>query len=798
MNKAILYIIIFTAISFTSCNTPNASFENDDKKDKLKDGIYKKSIPIASSPKADKSIAQNKVKSLKTKHKIKLSQKEIDALFNKKQKTKEKEKVELPFYHYFLNKNKNANRINHVTISLNAAPIEEVVPIFGQLLDFNFYIDPKIKGVVSMSLDSDIQQKTLWEIFQQILWLTGSYASLNNEVVNILPFDKMAKERNIIFNPKSNVSVVLFNLKNAKSKSIATQLKPFITEGSVLIEIESQNAVLVVDAPDNIEKLKKIVKILDKKYKISWPKTVIKCVNVPPSKIAEELVKIMPILGFPVTHIEKKNKPEEPGTINIEGIDRIGLIVASAANNEALLEVKRWINILDRTNIGEQNQVYIYKVRNSKAEQLIQGLSVIFNVKGETLKAKQKKIQNSTSGSYSSGNNDLSSVFGKEGSTNSNQNSNSTFGTVATAYEISKINSENSNQNSSGNIDKSSDSGKKDKYPVSLFDVPTKIFADGANERLIIRTTPRVYSMIKALLERIDTIPEQVLIKLVVADVELDAHTQFGLQIQGQFQVEGAQYKWGTDYGYAESGGGFEFFQYGLSDGVNQNIKGYVKALQETQKLTILASPEIVTQNHSNAMIAVAETIPIQTSGVNTNGSNIPDDDTNDTDRTDLTNAYDYKDVGLILKLTPHITRGGIIKIDMDHLLSNEKPNSRFSYLPTITQRRMSTTLNIPNKGTVIIGGMIKNTNQDQLSTVPFLGNVPILNRLFGDTQITKKRTELILMVSGEIIKKTTSLEKLLVRYKNASKLLTEAYSKENINNNIILEASSKNKIILR
>ncbi|MCP4179337.1 MAG: hypothetical protein GY756_16385 [bacterium] len=795
MNKIILYTTIFATICFTSCNTSNNSSDTDTKKEKIKDGIYKKSMPIASSPKAEKSIIENTVTSLKTKHKIDLSQNEIDTLFTKKQKLKKKEKTEQPFYYSFLNKNKKSNKVNHVTISLNAAPIEEVVPIFSQLLDFNFYIDPKIKGIVSMSIDSDIKQKNLWKIFQQILWLTGSYASLDNEVVHILPFDKMAKERNIFFNPKSNVSVVLFNIKNAKSKSIAEQLKPFMTDGSVLIDIESQNSVLVVDAPDNIDKLKKIVKILDKKYKVSWPKTVIKCVNIPPSKIAEELVRVLPILGFPVTHIEKNNKSEKPGTINIEGIDRIGLIVASAANIEALLEVKRWIRILDRSDIGEQDQVYVYKVRNSKAAQLIQGLSVIFNVKGKTLKAKQKKVQNSTSASNSSTNNNLSSTFGTGGSSNSEQNSNSLF---ATAYDATKINSTNNRLDNSTNALNNNTSNKKNKYPVSLFDVPTKIFADGSSERLIIRTTPRVYSMMKALIEKIDTIPEQVLIKLIIADIELTAKTEFGLQIQGTFHVDGAEYKWGTDYGYEKSGKGFEFFQYSL-DGVNNNITGFVKALQESKKVTVLASPEILAQNHSNAMIAVANTIPIQTSGVSTNGSNIPDDDSTDTE-TDLTNAYDYKDVGLVLKLTPHITRGGIIKIEMDHLLSNATPNSNpsISYLPTITQRRITTTLNLPNKGTIIVGGMITNKKQELLRTIPFVGNIPILSRLFGDTQIDKKRTELILLVTAEIVKKTTNLEQVLTRYKNASKVLAKAYSKENVDNNMIIEPSPKNKIILR
>jgi general secretion pathway protein D len=805
MNRKILYILVLITIYFTSCNTKNTTIDTKEK-ETIKDSVYEKGKPISSKNLPTDTIESNTVKELEIKHKIKLSQKEIDILFNKTKSKEERKNINLPFYDYFLKRNKSSQKINHVTITLNAAPIEEVVPIFAQLLNFNFYIDPKIKGIVSMSIDSDIDQKALWEIFQQVLWLTGSYASLDNKIVHILPFDKMAKERNIYSKQKSNVAVILFRLKNIKSKSIIDQLKPFITDGAVIMDIESQNSILVVDAPHNINKLKKIVKLLDKKYKISWPKTVIKCYNIPPTKIAKELAKIMPILGFPVTHIEKKNKSEEPGTINIEGLDRIGLLVASAANNEALIRLKKWVNILDQRNIGEQDQVFVYNVRNSKAVQLIQALSVIFNVQGKTLKAKKKTIQNSSSGSSSTFGGGSSSGFGTGGSSNTGENNNSPFGTVATAYELNSFNSRNSNQNNSANNDNSSISNNKNtsknKHPISLFDVPTKIFADGANERLIIRTTPRVYSMIKALLERIDTIPEQVLVKLVVADVELTALTQFGLQIQGGIRVQGATYNWGTDYGYMDpttlaplSKDSFNFFQYGSKDiPGTATIQGFIKALQKNTKVKILAKPELLTQNHSNAMITVNTTVPIQTTAVNTSGGIIPDAHT---DTVDNTSAYDYKDIGLILKLTPHITRGGVISIQMDHLLSTADGGIS-EFLPDIRQRRITSTFNVPNKGMIVVGGLIRNSKEEKLSTIPFLGNIPILNRLFGDTDVTKKRTELILIISAEIIKKTSNLEQVLVRYKQAAKLLTNAYSKEILDNNIVLEPTNRNKLILK
>ncbi|MCP4179338.1 MAG: hypothetical protein GY756_16390 [bacterium] len=781
-----LLFSLMISLCFLSCNSVETPEDLKAKPSNDKEEI----LDIAGTHDNSKLIDDDKVESLKSPKKETLSQKEIDSLLNKKQ-AKEIHGKKEAFYETLLKKNKKSGEVNKVTITFNAAPIEEVVPVFSKLLNFNFYLDPKVTGVATMSINSKLSQRELWGIFEQILWLTGSYCSLDNNMVHILPFDKMAKERGILTNPKTNVSVVLFKLKNAKAKGFIEHLKPFVTDGATIIDIESQNAILVVEAPDNIEKIRKIVHILDTANKVTWPKTVIKCSHIPPSKIAEELVKILPVIGFPVTSIKKKGKAEEPGTINIQGIDRMGLLVVSAANWEAVNEVKNWVFALDRSDVGEQDKVFVYNIRNGQADHIIQALSVIFNVKGETLKVKPTTL-NSAYGTMDSNNQNPD-----DSSSDNNEAGNLPTGMMATAYDVSKIGSDDASQ--INNSDDNSGSSNKDKYPISVFEVPSKIFADAVNERLIIRTTDRAYAIMKALLNRIDTIPSQVLLEVTIADVLLNASTDLGLQVGGYFQAQGARYQYGTDYSIATAATGL-----GMSGGTDDTASpsGALQALAQDNKVTVLASPEILVQSNTQALVSVGDSIPmLQNSATNTNsGGGSSGDSGSD---LNVTSNYDYKDTGVILKITPHITKGGLITCDIDQLVSTvdeTAPNSKKNggLTPTIRQRRVVTTLSLPNKGTIIIAGLINEQKTDTLNTIPFVGNIPFLNRLVGNTAITNKRNELLLMVTANIVTKTSSLDQMVERYRNSVKLILDANSETNVNNNIILDYSSQNTIILK
>ncbi len=696
-----------------------------------------------------------------------------------------------PFYSAFEEKQKDFGDVNHVSMSYNAAPIDEIVPVFAKILDFDFCLDVNVKGVVTMTVDSNLSKKEIWMIFEQILLLTGSYCSLDSGIVNIRPLSMMSQERRLGpgFGYEANVSVILFRLNNAKSSTLVQQLKPFMTNGAVLIDMADQNSVLVVEAPSNVPKLKAIVGMLDVSTRVAWPKTVIRCVNVPPTKVAEELTKLLPVLGLPVQDISTPDsasakKDLAPGAINIQGVDRLQLLVVSAANTEVIDEIKRWVDVLDRNDVGDQYQVYVYNVLHGRAEDLVQTLSVIFNVQGAIITPPAASTQAGASSSSASSTSPSASPSSGGGS-----NPSPAPASLATAYDVTQL-----TQNQNANKQQEDDPKNPKKTPVSAFDVQSNVMADAINQRLVIKAAPRTYVIMKALLDRIDTIPKQVLLDIMIADITLKNGTKIGSDI---LQSLGNNSSIGTNYGSTipPTGGTNTGFEYYLVDGATK--KQFVQALQTNSRATTLAAPQILVQSNALAKISIGQSIPIQSQSMSTVTQTVAN--------PTVTNSYTYKDTGIMVNATPHISRGSFVSIDFNQTVSDVQDptvttitGTSVNTTPTINQRTLATTLVLPDGGTIIIGGLIRDKRSDSLSSVPFFGNVPFLDRLVGQTVTSVERTELLVMLTANIVNKTSDIEAMSDRYKEAVDGIKKLFSEDWKDANQIFKQQEQGKIYIK
>lgn len=695
-----------------------------------------------------------------------------DLVNQEKKKTSQPDRT--PFYAYFEKQQKDFKDANHITMSYNAAPIGVVVPAFSKALGCDFYLDPQIKGVVTMSIDSNLTKEDLWQIFEQILQINGAYCSLENGIVKVLPVSDMIKGKltSSTISDNSNVSVILFRLKNIKSVNLIQQIKPFLTDGAVVIDIADQNSIVITELASNMQEIQTIINMLDVNNKYSWPKIVLKCSNISVSSVANDLTKILPVLGFPVNCDQVRQNSSNPaddkdniGAIDLQPIDRLQLLVVTAANSEAITEVEKWVSILDRNDVGDQDQIFIYKVQNASADDLVQSMSALFNVQVSTLTPKAS-TQNSSS-------------TPKIGSSSSGSSTGSSPSMRATAYDLSQTSSSNSSIQSSS-ISQNGNDGN----PPSIYDLPIKVMADTKNQRLLIRSTPRAYAIIKSFLAAIDTMPQQVLLSVTVADITLENNLDIG--IQAAFKA-GNENTLGTDYGMPNS--------FPAGDGASwvlnsKNANATFNALQIDKKLTTLAKPEILVQSHSPASISIGQSVPINTGSTNSGQGG-------------TTTSYDYKDVGIIVNMTPHVTQGKLINLEFSQTnskidQSTTTDSSSAGGNPTFTQEVLNTVMNVPDGGTIVIGGLVKNDTTDSLDTVPFISNIPVLNRMVGNTSIKKTRSEMLVMVTANIVTKTSDLEQMTERYQNSVKLIKDSFSKDEKDNSEVFKAEDSNKLYIK
>ena len=249
-----------------------------------------------------------------------------------------------------------------------------------------------------------------------------------------------------------NVELGIFHLKSIPVKNITSMLKNMVGRDLRSIELERNNTLVILDTTHTIPQLKQLIHELDHPVAENLSREVIVCRNIAPKQIEAELKKILPILGFQVSN--NVDAASAPGTVTLTSIDRLNLLVASAANPSALQELKQWVTTLDEAD-SDQEQLYIYEVINSRADFMAKALSVMFTVTGSMVDtdANGKLVETGNIG---------------------------TPGTITANATVA---------------------------PGSIFDVPVRIWADNSNNRLAIRTRPRTYATIKAYLERLDTIP---------------------------------------------------------------------------------------------------------------------------------------------------------------------------------------------------------------------------------------------------------------------------------------------------
>ncbi|MBR5681275.1 MAG: hypothetical protein IKX19_11545, partial [Clostridia bacterium] len=547
-------------------------------------------------------------------------------------------------------------------------------------------------------------------------------------MLRILPLNRLGQRAKL-----EDSEYLLYPLNFASAQEVINQIRPFLGSTATCIQVQRPNAVLLCDYKDNIRKLKDLLDILDDNPKTKWPRVVVPCENILPSKIAEELRDVLPTLGFVVKQLNDNS--DQPGAVKITSVDRLQLIIASAATQEAAQEIRNWIDILDGTISLDQERIFVHKVMYTKSEQLMQALAVLYNMTGTSLTIDDD------------GSNRTQSVNGTSTTRNTNTNNRNN---VSTEY-------------SSTTTDQKS----------NIFETPVKIFSDGALNRLVIRTTPRTYASIKALLDRLDVVPAQVLLQVTVAEVAVDDSMNWGMEVAAASTWGGNMMSMSTHWselspdidqsGINARQTGYTFM---LADPSDPNNKlGYIRAYAGDSKYKIISSPQILVSSNTEAMINVGKQTPYV-------GSTVTDTSSSGS----LLTSTSFKDSGIKLTVTPQVTSTDLISLKINQSLSsaNMITLSGTTQAPELTTREVQTYMTIHNGQTMIIGGLIEEENQDQLESLPFLNEIPFIRRLLGKTNSSLGRTEILIMITGHIINEKSRVEDMVRRYNDALEAINE------------------------
>ena len=619
-----------------------------------------------------------------------------------------------------------------VKFNFDAESIVNVVQMFSLTLEFQYYIDPGVSGSVTMTIDTKMTRLEAWQLFEHILWITGSYASKQNGFIDILPFAKMPQERRIFakHDPIPNVDVSIIPLFNTAAADMVNLIRPFMTEGATANPIQHLNSLFIVEAPPNMPKILELIEKLDVLGETKWPQISIPLYHVTTEVILEELQQILPIIGFPVSGADRS----DGHSIKLISLDRLQVLMVAAPTKEVLNEVQRWVRILDTEDTVEQERIYFYDVKYNNAEDLSDNVSVFFNTSGTSTGGRRR-----------------------------------TDDTGTTPRQTTDDGQRQRRQQRAQRPSRTNDG----ESPATVFDVPMTILADGSHNRLVIKTTPRAYATMEALLQRLDSPPLQVLIQVTIAEIKLTKDLEYGLryaaQTGGDFRLNVNPSGSVADNSPSDN----DLYNFVFSNSSTRNdvveagdIFSFIRAVAGESNTRMVASPQLIAISDEEASINIGDSVPIITEQLDTSG----------TGTGNINQNIQYQDTGTILTVTPHITAKKLVTLDIRQEFSNAQDILADAAIqsPTITNRVIETSMIVSDGTTVLLGGFMQTDRDSSKRKVPVLGDIPYVGKLFSFTTSGKTRTELLLIITVNVIDIETDVDKVIKEYQAAVEAIQE------------------------
>jgi general secretion pathway protein D len=171
--------------------------------------------------------------------------------------------------------------------------------------------------------------------------------------------------------------------------------------------------------------------------------------------------------------------------------------------------------------------------------------------------------------------------------------------------------------------------------------------------------------------------------------------------------------------------------------------------------VNVLSTPQILTSDNKEAEIIVGENVPfISQSQTTAAGTAIPG----------VINSIVRQDVGIKLTITPQITEGDYVKLDIYQEISSVKQDTAIILInvgPTTTKRSTKTSVVVKDDQTVVIGGLIQEREEENVTKIPLLGDLPLLGYLFKQTSVSREKTNLMVFLTPHIVKEADSLARL-------------------------------------
>lgn len=617
-----------------------------------------------------------------------------------------------------------------VLLNFDNADIYEVVQVIAEMLDLSFIIDPQVKGVVNIRSGRKIPMNQLYAVFKKLLNINGldirSEGNYNYvyKVGQPGAQEVFGPERagNLADSPRMVIQIIpVMHLPAAEAKKL---LEPYKSEQGDIAILDNPNTLFISDYESKVVDMMMILAKVDISPLATFKVRMVRVNRAPLFDLRDELAEIMTAL--------KVNKQGFDG-VTIMALERVNSLLLLSGNQELLESATRWISELDVIPSEGRDNIYIYNVRNSVASELAALVNDLISDQPGTGVRSQPDAPAPAP-----------AADAKPADAAAARPAPALTPVAPPSPAVTKT-------GKAGGA-----AGEEGAGPGLRFAGQPALIPDDSRNVILLRALPADYARLVKLLERLDNMPRQVLIEVMVAEVALTDSWEMGIEwaLKKQGKIDGRTYtNYFTSNTKIPNGDAAEAilhnnllstgtgFTYSVLNSAGE-LAGVLNAIADNNDLTILSSPQVMVLNNETATVNVGEQVPIITTQT---GST--------TNPESLNQTIQYKDVGVILKVTPKINYDGIIILNIDQQVSSAVKNTLSGVeSPSISNRQLTTKLAVRDGQTVFMGGLIENKTNYVDSGIPLLKDIPILGWLFKYQQEQKDKTELLVMITPYVI----------------------------------------------
>lgn len=564
--------------------------------------------------------------------------------------------------------------------------------VFGELLNVNYILGDQLnnsKDRVTLNLQDELTKRKLFTLSEQMLRERNILIRYQDGIYYIHKSDDGVSS-NLVYgygaNPvdvpnTSNEIVQLAPFKTGMQTPLANTIRQLTSVNAT--PLFDQQAIMFKGKRSDIIKALEFMQLVDQPAFRNRSIGMYKSAFVPVEELSKQLQDLMKQEGISVSI----NASSEQA-VSIVPIERTNTMVFFTNDKRFIQRVSYWAQQLDQPADGNQEQYFVFNPEFSRATDLGESLQMLLG--GGASQA----LTSSTSAT--------------------SQNN--------------QANSNNSN---------------KVKRNISVNADGMKMVVDERSNALIFYTTGDDYRNLLPMIKRLDIMPKQIVLEMMIAEVTLTDEFKQGVEFA--LTNQGASKQGG--FNLENGGSGLSYVLSGTAGKLEFNL------LQKDTYVNVLSRPSLAVRDGVEASITVGNRIPIV--------GDIVTDPVNGS-RT----SVEYLETGIDLQVTPTVNAQGVVLMEITQKISNQASSSGAEGNPIIFERSLKTEVIAGNGQTIMLGGLISENSTLTDRSVPFFSSIPIFGRLFDGTDNNTNKTELVVLVTPRIVDSTAEWESVYSQFK--------------------------------